>query len=45
VNLFFKEDANVITVDWAKGAKTLNYFQAVSNTKVVGAEIALYKNK
>ena len=34
-----QEDANVITVDWETGANMWNYFQAVSNTKVVGAEI------
>jgi hypothetical protein len=30
-------------VDWEMGAKNWNYFQAVSNAKVVGAEIALYE--
>jgi len=32
--------ANVILVDWSKGAKGPNYFQAAANTRVVGAHIA-----
>ncbi|KAK7115671.1 pancreatic lipase-related protein 2-like [Littorina saxatilis] len=31
---------NVIAVDWRKGAKGPNYFQAAANTRVVGAQIA-----
>lgn len=31
---------NVIVVDWAAGARGPNYFQAVANTRVVGAEVA-----
>ncbi|XP_039285252.1 inactive pancreatic lipase-related protein 1 isoform X2 [Nilaparvata lugens] len=40
--LLKKEDANVFIVDWGKGASTINYFQAASNTRVVGAEIARF---
>ncbi|GFN98312.1 pancreatic lipase-related protein [Plakobranchus ocellatus] len=31
------EDLNVILVDWKKAAKGPNYFQAVANTRTVGA--------
>lgn len=34
------EDMNVILVDWQKGAKAPNYYQAVANTRTVGAIIA-----
>nr|CAD7452814.1 unnamed protein product [Timema tahoe] len=34
-----KMDANVILVDWGKGASLLNYFQVSSNTRIVGAEL------
>ena len=30
----------MIIVDWSGGALTINYFQAASDTRVVGAEIA-----
>ncbi|GFO19618.1 pancreatic lipase-related protein [Plakobranchus ocellatus] len=33
------EDLNVILVDWQKGAKAPNYYQAVANTRTVGAMI------
>ncbi|CAL1528108.1 unnamed protein product [Lymnaea stagnalis] len=33
------EDLNVILVDWQAGAKGPNYYQAVANTRVVGAMI------
>lgn len=35
------EDANVVLVDWGKGATTW-YFQASANTRVVGAEVAAF---
>jgi len=35
-----QEDANVILVNWAKGADNINYIQAAANTRVVGALIA-----
>jgi pimeloyl-ACP methyl ester carboxylesterase len=37
--LIFRDDVNVITVDWSKG-NGLPYTQATANTQVVGAEIA-----
>ncbi|RZF34961.1 hypothetical protein LSTR_LSTR010053 [Laodelphax striatellus] len=40
--LLNKEDANIFIVDWGKGASNINYFQAASNTRVVGAEIARF---
>ncbi|XP_055956170.1 pancreatic lipase-related protein 2-like [Patella vulgata] len=33
-------DANVIAVNWQKGAAHINYFKAVANTRVVGAVAA-----
>ncbi|KAK3600476.1 hypothetical protein CHS0354_023577 [Potamilus streckersoni] len=36
-----REDANVIAVDWKKGADQIIYAQAVANTRVVGALISL----
>ncbi|XP_045158432.1 inactive pancreatic lipase-related protein 1-like [Mercenaria mercenaria] len=38
--LLEKEDVNVISVDWEKGADTKDYNQAAANTRVVGALIA-----
>jgi len=38
--LLQKQDANVIVVDWSKGAEGPNYLQATANTRVVGAQIA-----
>ncbi|XP_059484985.1 pancreatic lipase-related protein 2-like [Neocloeon triangulifer] len=38
--LLYKEDVNVIAVDWRRGADKWNYIQAASNTKVVGAELS-----
>lgn len=35
-----KEDMNVISVDWEKGAESNDYNQAAANTRVVGAIIA-----
>jgi len=44
--LLDNEDVNVIVVNWEKGAKTnLIYGQAVANTRVVGAQIALLINR
>ena len=40
VNVTSPQVPNVIAVDWSKGAKGPNYFQAVANTRVVGAQIA-----
>ncbi|RZF34957.1 hypothetical protein LSTR_LSTR010049 [Laodelphax striatellus] len=40
--LLKKEDANIFIGDWGKGASNINYFQAASNTRVVGAEIARF---
>lgn len=39
-----REDANVITLDWSKGANQANYAQAVANTRVVGALLSLLMN-
>ncbi|KAL3869915.1 hypothetical protein ACJMK2_042537 [Sinanodonta woodiana] len=39
-----REDANVITVDWSKGANQANYVQVVANTRVVGALLSLLMN-
>lgn len=39
-----KGDFNVIIVGWSIGALRLNYFQSASNTRAVGAEIALVSN-
>ena len=36
---------NVFGVDWSNGAKTINYFQAVANTRVVGAAMAHFIKK
>ncbi|XP_015793291.2 inactive pancreatic lipase-related protein 1 [Tetranychus urticae] len=36
---------NVFGVDWSNGAKTINYFQAVANTRVVGAALAHFIKK
>lgn len=33
-------DANVVLVDWGRGAQLLNYLQVASNTRIVGAEVA-----
>jgi alpha-beta hydrolase superfamily lysophospholipase len=41
---YIKRDYYVITVDWSKGAEELNYFQAVADTRLVGAEIARLLN-
>ena len=38
--LLGREDYNVILVDWSKGAKAPNYFQAAGNTRLVGAQTA-----
>ena len=38
--LLKKEDVNVITVDWYRGAKTFSYPQAVGNTRLVGVQVA-----
>lgn len=38
----FKVDINLFAVNWGCGADLMNYFQAASNTRVVGAEIARY---
>jgi hypothetical protein len=35
-------DMNVFAVNWAKGADNINYAQAASNTRVVGALIAQF---
>lgn len=35
-----KENVNVIVVDWSRGARGKNYFRAVANTRIVGAETA-----
>ncbi|KAF6211057.1 hypothetical protein GE061_014170 [Apolygus lucorum] len=35
-------DANVFLVDWGRGAKLINYFQAASNTRIVGAELGRF---
>ncbi|XP_075213817.1 inactive pancreatic lipase-related protein 1-like [Lycorma delicatula] len=48
--ILMKSDANVITCDWSKGSRQMNYIQVAANTRVVGAEIAriinyLLKNK
>ncbi|XP_075235096.1 pancreatic lipase-related protein 2-like [Lycorma delicatula] len=40
--LLGKYDANVFQVDWGHGAVSLSYFQAVSNTRIVGAEVARF---
>ncbi|XP_069844001.1 pancreatic lipase-related protein 2-like isoform X2 [Dipodomys merriami] len=40
-NMFKVEQVNCICVDWRRGSQTLSYPQAVYNTQVVGAEIAL----
>ena len=37
--LIFRDDVNVITVDWSKG-NGFPYTQATANTQIVGAEIA-----
>ncbi|GFO19619.1 pancreatic lipase-related protein [Plakobranchus ocellatus] len=37
--LLATEDLNVILVDWQNGAKAPNYYQAVANTRTVGAMI------
>ncbi|GFO24975.1 pancreatic lipase-related protein [Plakobranchus ocellatus] len=39
-SLKIKEDLNIILVDWQKGAKAPNYYQAVANTRTVGAMIS-----
>ncbi|RWS28338.1 Pancreatic lipase-related protein 2-like protein [Leptotrombidium deliense] len=47
-DLLFLLDAdrfNVLGVDWSKGASSLFYNQAASNTRVVGAAIAYFINK
>ena len=38
--LLDREDCNVILVDWPKGAKGPDYFQAAGNTRLVGAQTA-----
>lgn len=40
--LLDKEDVNVISVDWERGADKENYNQAAANTRVVGALIAQF---
>ncbi|KFD55146.1 hypothetical protein M513_04064 [Trichuris suis] len=35
-----KKDINVIVVDWTKGSRPPNYYQAASNSRVVGAMVA-----
>lgn len=35
-------DGNVFLVDWKGGADDINYLQAAANTRIVGAEIAVY---
>ena len=37
----FQGDFNVIVVDWSGGAKLLNYYQCVANTRLVGAQVGL----
>ena len=38
------EDSNVITVDWSGGNKYPDYFIAVANTQIVGADIEIFIN-
>ncbi|XP_073976431.1 inactive pancreatic lipase-related protein 1-like [Rhodnius prolixus] len=38
--LLKKEDTNVISVDWQKGATGPNYLQAIANLRIVGAQIS-----
>lgn len=37
-------DANIMIVDWEKGANLLNYLQVAGNTRVVGKELVLLVN-
>lgn len=37
----FQEEANVICVDWEKGAILPNYVKATANTRVVGKQVAM----
>ncbi|XP_065219720.1 pancreatic triacylglycerol lipase-like, partial [Planococcus citri] len=37
-----KRNANVFAVDWGNAALTVNYIQAASDTRVVGAELARF---
>ena len=34
-------DYNVIAVDWSPGARNINYYRCVANTRLVGAQIGL----
>ncbi|XP_014262410.1 pancreatic lipase-related protein 2-like [Cimex lectularius] len=43
--LLKKTDANVFIVDWKNGSSLMNYFQAASNTRIVGAEINRFAQK
>ncbi|CAH1271922.1 PNLIP [Branchiostoma lanceolatum] len=40
--ILYREEANVILVDWAGGSQTLDYTQAASDTRVVGSELARF---
>ena len=37
--LWFQGDFNVIVLDWSKGARKLNYYKSVANTRLVGAQV------
>ncbi|KAK3602036.1 hypothetical protein CHS0354_015027 [Potamilus streckersoni] len=39
--IFNQEDANVILVNWIKGARLANYAQVAANTRVVGALLSV----
>lgn len=39
------EKYNVIGVDWSNGAKKINYWQSVANTRIVGAATAFLLNQ
>lgn len=39
MNLFYKEDVNVLVVDWSAGGNSWKYWRAVANTRRVGADV------
>ena len=41
----FKEDVNVIVVDWKDGCSLPNYIVAVENVKICGFNISLFASK
>ncbi len=43
--MHFQEDANVIIVGWGEGANSLWYPTSASNSRTIGAEIALIINR